>query len=585
MSDTDAPTTFALRQRPDASVRLANRWAAWRAGLGGPARGFISQPEPRFIGSEARGRQLMAGNLTVGGVLMQLGEQGPWDAPCPNNNFTDALHGFAWLDDLAGVGDIRARKLAQAWLADWLRRHGRGRGAGWTPDLTGRRQMRWIAHALFLMSGQDNHDSKMFYRAMARQTAFLAARWTATSRGLPRFEALAGLIYSACSLTGMEMHLAPALRALAQECARDIDASGGIVTRNPEELLAVFSLLTWTAAVMAETGKRPDPAVETAIMRIAPTLRSLRHADGSLARFHGGGPGAEGHLDRTLQQSGVRPSRVAGLAMGYARLQGGRVSVIVDAAPPMMGPSSRYAHASALAFEMTSGNRPVIVNCGSGIGFGADWQRAGRASVSHSTLSIDGYSSARLGKRAAHQDGARQPLVDGPRQVVLQEQESGAARALALSHDGYRDTHGLLHLRSLSLEADGRLLQGEDGLAAMTAADRDRLDRVMARRGPGLGVPYAVRFHLHPDVTARIDMGGQAVSLSLRGGETWVFRHGGEGKMMLQPSVYLEQGRLKPRATKQIVLFARLTDYGSAVSWTLAKPADAPYAQRDHDAP
>ena len=135
----------------------------------------------------------------------------------------------------------------------------------------------------------------------------------------------------------------------------------------------------------------------------------------------------------------------------------------------------------------------------------------------------------------------------------MQESDSGAARAMAFSHDGYRRTHGLIHLRSLSLEADGRLLRGEDGLAAITGADRDTLDRVMARL-PMEGIPYTVRFHLHPDVEAETDLGGAAVSLTLRGGEVWVFRHGGEASLSVENSVYLESGRLKPRATKQIVL-------------------------------
>jgi uncharacterized heparinase superfamily protein len=94
------------------------------------------------------------------------------------------------------------------------------------------------------------------------------------------------------------------------------------------------------------------------------------------------------------------------------------------------------------------------------------------------------------------------------------------------------------------------------------------------------GIPFTLRFHLHPDVEAELDLGGAAVSLTLRGGEVWVFRHGQEANLTLEKSVYLESGRLKPRATKQIVLSSRVTDYGSAVSWSLAKPTDAPRAPR-----
>ena len=64
----------------------------------------------------------------------------------------------------------------------------------------------------------------------------------------------------------------------------------------------------------------------------------------------------------------------------------------------------------------------------------------------------------------------------------------------------------------------------------------------MERRG------FAIRFHLHPDVDATLDMGGTAVSMALRSGEIWVFRHDGAAELALEASVYLEKGRLKPRA-------------------------------------
>ena len=518
-------------------MRRADRWAAWRAGFGPRISGFVSQPEPRFSGVAARGRQLMAGNLRLGGAFVELGGRLPWDIPAPTEGFQDSLHSFEWLDDLAAVADAPARKQAQAWLAEWLLRYGRGKGSGWTPDLTGRRQIRWITHALFLMSGQPPAETKAFYRCLARQTALLSARWRQTSQGLPRFEALTGLIYSGCALTGMEGQLRPALRALAQECAVEVDASGGIVTRNPEELLEVFTLLTWTASILKDTGKEPDPAVNTAILRIAPTLRSLRHSDGGLVRMHGGGRGAPGRLDQALVQSGARPARVKGLAMGFARLGGRGVSLIIDAAPPMIGPRSHNTHGSTLAFELTSGRRPVIVSCGAGTRFGPDWRRAGRATASHSTLSIEGYSSSRLGPGAIMERPERQDMVDGPSGVDRQESQMETAEGIVLSHDGWQRTHGLIHLRSLTLEQDGGLLRGEDGLAAMTERDRIKLDTLLSRLPSDRGLRYQLRFHLHPDVQAEVDMGGTAVSIQVDGEETWVFRHTSAAELTLQKVV------------------------------------------------
>ncbi len=536
-------------------------------------RGFRWQPEPRFPGSSLRGQQLLAGNFRVGGALLEAPDTSPWDLTPPNDAFEAALHGFAWLDDLAAVPEGAGRSTAQAWLADWISRYGRGQGPGWSPDLTGRRQIRWISHALLLMNGQDTPQTHAFHAALGRQATFLDRRWHDASPGLSRFEALTGAIYSACALIGMETRLDPALRGLARECIHSIDAQGGIVTRNPEHLLEVFVHLTWISQIMAETGKPPDPSVDTAILRIAPTLRAMRHADGSLPRAHGGGRGAPGRLIGALVQSGVRPARMKGLAMGFARMAAGRVTVLADAAPPMIGPGSTGAHAGTLSFEMTSANHPLIVNAGSGAAFGPEWRRAGRATVSHSTVSLEGYSSSRFAYKASNIPPERQGFAEGPTDVSVQVSEITGGEGLILSHDGWRRTHGLVHLRSLTLEDQGNLLRGEDGLAALDPNDRDRFMSINRILPSDVGLRFAARFHLHPDVAVELDMGGNAISLTLPTKEVWVFRHCGEGTLTLRPSVYFDAGRLSPRATKQIVLSSRVRGYGAAVSWSIARPS------------
>ena len=541
------------------------------------ATGFTSQPEPRTIGSFARGRQLVAGNFQFAGYLITDSKAALWDIEMPSAKFCEEVHGFQWLDDLAAVGDGPARSAAQDWVFEWIARFGQGHGAGWTPDLTGRRLIRWINHALFLLQGQEGDASKVYFQSLAHQTIFLSKRWKVASAGLPRFEALTGLIYAGLALSGMDEHVKPAVKALARECREQIDAEGGIPTRNPEELLEVFTLLIWAASALSEAGWIAGREHLAAIERIAPTLRALRHSDGGLARFHGGGRGIKGRLDHALTSSGVRTTGGTSLQMGYARLKAGRSSVIVDASRPPQGANSYHGHASTLAFELTSGRRPLVVNCGSGVSFGEDWQRAGRATPSHSVLGIEGFSSSRLGFGDA---GPQESLLHTPKAVDVKQSFDKAGASFQAGHDGYEASHGLIHMRRLDQSADGRTLAGEDTLMAITDADKRLFDRAMDAVQLQ-GIAYTVRFHLHPDVDAVLDMGGAAVSLALKSGEIWVFRHGGEAQLSLEPSVYLEINRLKPRATKQIVLSSRALEYASRVTWTLAKAHDTPDSLRD----
>ena len=552
--------------------RLADRLAVLAARRARPAGGFVSQPEPRSIGLYTRGKQLVLGNILLAGHLAEAPGVPLWDIVVPEG-FVAEAQGFGWLDDLAALGTKEAVARAQDWTWDWIDRYGRGKGPGWTPDLTGRRIIRWVHHATILMQARDKAQSASFYAALSRQATYLSKRWRSAAEGLPRFEALTGLVYAGISLIGMEALVAPAAQALAAACEADIDSEGGIPTRNPEELLEVLTLLTWSASAMSEANLSVPPALSAAISRIAPALRGLRHADGELARFHGGDKGAEGRLDQALALAGVRAGASPVLAMGYARLYGGRTSVIVDAWAPPAGPAARTAHASTTAFELCSGRRALVVNCGSGATFGPDWQRAARATASHSVLGMDGVSSSRL--------GARGEALEHQAQVTASRLTVGTEGTdLYLAHDGWLGSHGLIASRSLTLAHDGRRLSGVDALTAMTAEARRRFEDVMTTTAMS-GAGFAIRFHLHPEVDATLDMGGAAVSMALRSGEIWIFRFSGPAELGLEASAYLETGRLNPRPCTQIVLRAQARGFETRVGWTLAKAKDTPLAIRD----
>jgi uncharacterized heparinase superfamily protein len=448
--------------------------------------------------------------------------------------------------------------------------------------LTGRRIIRWINHAPFLLSGKNPTESARFYRLLSAQVVFLTHRWRLADPGLPRFESLTGLIYAGLALQGMADQIGPAEKQLAAECAREILPDGGIVTRNPEELLAVFTHLIWAEQALSEAAREVPKALSDAIARIAPTLRALRHADGGLARFHGGGRGPEGRLDQSLAAAGVKSEGFAGPAhaMGFARLSGGRSSVIVDVASPPDGAAGRFSHASTAAFELTSGRRPLIVSCGSGRQFGMDWWRAGRATASHSSLSVEGSSSSRMRADARGTKPAAETMGDLAQVSQLKQAGLADGLHLSLTQNGWSKSHGLTHARELWLTSDGRKLAGLDRMMSQTKEETARLAEVLSDHWIE-GIGLSIRFHLHPDVDAALDMGGTAVSLALKSGEVWVFRHDGRATLSLEPSIYLEKARLRPRSAQQIVLSCRAREEETRIGWTLAKAQDTPLAIRD----
>jgi len=79
--------------------------------------------------------------------------------------------------------------------------------------------------------------------------------------------------------------------------------------------------------------------------------------------------------------------------------------------------------------------------------------------------------------------------------------------------------------------------------------------------------PFALRFHLHPDVTANPQQGGEAVLLRLRSGSGWRLRAEG-GRMSIEDSVYL--GGTGPRRSEQVVITG-YSDGPQQVKWAISK--------------
>jgi uncharacterized heparinase superfamily protein len=585
---------MTTRRMPDflgsaAALRLSRGMDRLHARLAGRAAvggGLSGRLEPSGVGAPALGRALVEGSFRLAGHAVRTRGRSIWDVAPPLAELADegwrgpdpafeaARHGFDWLPDLAALGTEEARALAQGWMLGWVERHGRGAGPGWTAAIAGRRVSAWIDHADFALGPEAAEPAAL--RALGRQAAFLRRRWRAAPPGRGRIDAAAGLLRAALVLDA----LAPAADAAAQglaEAAGWIDAAGAVPSRSPEELAAALARLAAAAAALRDARRPVPPGLCEAMARGSATLRALRHADGGLARFHGGGAGAPGLADRALLDGRTRPAPRP-LAMGFARLKAGRTTVIVDAAPPPLGPGSEEAHASTLALEVTSGRRPIVVSCGPGGAFGPAWRRAGRATASHSTLDLDGISSSRVVPGGA----ADALLVEGPVEVRRERHVGADGLSLKVSHDGWRATHGLTHARELDLAPEGGVLRGEDTLAALTDADVARLDAELARRAAEgvAGLLWRLRFHLHPGVEARMMRGG-VVSLALASGEGWRFEHDGAAEFGLEPSVHLEPRRGRPVRIDQIVLSARSTGPVARVRWSLSRETGA--GARDHE--
>ena len=516
-----------------------------------PTRRFTFEPEPYSIGLPERGKHISNGFFLFEGHLVEAQNTSIWDIKCPNADFEKELHGFGWLDHLAADGSAKARNLAKQWFWEWIERFGGGLGPGWCPQLTGRRIIRVINHSQILLFNESVKKQKIYFKILGHQANFLSRRAKAEKSGLKRLEALTGLIFCASVLKGKEHFLKSNMKKLNRESMRCINKNGDVSSRNPEELMHIFIMLSWAARAIIEVKRKPLKNHLLAIELIAPNLRALRLGNGGLVHFHGGGRGMPGRLDQALSEISNRlPARIGG-AMGYHRISNNGTILIMDVGAQIKKNEPSF---SALAFELSIGHEELIVNTGPGMLFGNNWLDASRTLYAHSGVCIDETT----------------PSV-GRTDVVpkAERKESADVVELNSSHDGFALSHGVLHYRKIEMNRKGSIISGRDTILADGVSHCGIFDGWLKRKNAKF-MPFNARFHISPDVNLEFGIHDTVVSMTTPKGDVWILRSK-NAKISIQQSAYMQYGRLNPRAAKQVVVSGSAVDYQGVIEWTLSR--------------
>ena len=490
-------------------------------------------------GDPGRGARLLRGELEIGGAARAL-RPGTWGEAAASPIVDTAAHSFTWLRDLRALGTDAARLRARALVSEWVASPP-GEPVAHRPDVVGARITAWLGHYDFFAATADDAFRQKLMGRLVSDARSLSAALPAEEMDARALTALKGLIAAAVALPEHAGFLTRALRFLPQEITRQILPDGCHVERSPAAQLAALQDLTEIRALLQGAQATPPAALTSAIDRMAPALRVMRHGDGGLALFNGSKEESSSLIDIALTQAGRGGRGPSSLKDGgFQRLQAGRSVVLVDCGPPPPAGVDRLAHAGTLSMELSVGRERLIVNCGAFPAGSGQWRDATRATAAHSTLVIADVNSSEL-----KPDGlGRRPSV-----VEAQRQEANGAHWLEASHDGWKKLFGAVHRRRLYVAESGEDVRGEDAVEAPNPQ------------------PFTLRFHLHPDVNASLQQDGEAVLLRLRSGGGWRLRADG-ARMSLEESIYL--GGHEPRRSEQVVLTG-YADGPQQVKWAISK--------------
>ena len=496
---------------------------------------------------------LLKGRFRFAGEVLDVKEGSVFDTAPPSRAWAEGLHGFAWLAALSAAGGEAARVLATNLIAQWLKRHARYSEPAWAPEVTAQRLINLFAHGRFVLANSDVLWRSKLYVSLREQSRLLARTAPEAPDGLPRLEAAAAHALSGACLNDSPKRLASGLEQLEREIARQLLPDGGHASRSPETLFHAYRHLVMVMDALAAIDQPVPAALRSAHDRMAPMLRFFRLGDGRLALFNGGGEGDAKMIEALLARDEVR-GQPFGFAphSGYHRLAAGRSLVVMDCGKPPAGAFSTEAHAGCLSFEISAGPQRLIVNCGASRQ--PKWETALRATAAHSTVTLADTSTAKVLQPGLARSLLGPRLLDGVTTTQTARRETSNGWVVEASHDGYLAPFGILHQRRLTLSPNGTALTGGDWLTPRASGKR-----------PRGGIPFAARFHVHPDVRISPSQGG-GVLLKLPSGEGWRFQVAG-GALSIEESVYL--GGDTARRTEQLVIGGAVKDDTVELGWLL----------------
>lgn len=502
-------------------------------------------------------RDYYQGRFTFAGRTIETTGESPFAIDPPSAAWQSELHSFRWIRHMADAASDLSAAQARALIDDWIALHGRRlRDPAYDVPVVSSRITAWIQHAAFFLQNAEHAFYRRFMTSLARQVRFL----NATLRGYPdsieHLQAAIALAVAALALPGAEGRNQRAVNLLEQQLKRQVLADGAHASRNATHLPELLADLLPLAQCYVAASKPVPAELVRSIDRMFPRLRAMRHADGHLAHFHGAGFSKMDLMARVLRldKSAGRSGSHA-VQSGFYRLESAGTVVVADIGTVPRGIDGAGCHASALAFEMSSGRHRIIVNLGTDRLQRDEYESIARATAAHSTLSIGNQSSARFKRFGGGSQRQSLRCIAGPGFIDVAEWTSNGMTGFQARHDGYVPAFGLVHERGIVLDPAGGRIDGYDRLEPM-----------------GTIVPPSanatVRFHLHPAVRASLAQEQRGIVLETDSAEQWLFRVNG-APFTLEESLYLA-AVAGPVPTRQIVVTMGFPDI-DRISWRLER--------------
>ena len=510
------------------------------------------------IGNIEIGQNLLKKINLFGNVVVDVKTDNPWRILPFSDEVQVGIDGFSWLNDLAIINNQSSREIARSWIESFPINR-----LNINIQSSSTRLASLVRNFSYLEIVCDEIQIKKINKILKNDYLFLTFHKNLSFNIVGRLAICHSLVLCDCASDFSEKKKKRIIRHMIKLLIiyKNLVKSGQM--RNPEELSIVFFYLLETIEIEKNIEYQQTSIEEKKLREISyslgSSLRYLQFGNGSLVSAQGGCLGDYNKYVRLLGE--IKKHKVGDEVsrLGFKRLNGARLLMIIDATPPLYGKRDGVAHASFSSFELYYGANPIFVNCGCGSRFGYQYRKYCQSSKAHNVLLFNEKSQCSFGKKPFSRNNSYYYIKDGPRHTEVNSENSITEKIVELSHDAYKKDYGVSINRKLSMDLVKNCVTGNDAVISEGDTKKDLN-----------GASFSVYFHIHPSIGCTKKRSG--VLLEIPGDKKMFFSYKG-GRLRHEKSTYIGNFFV-PQEITRLVIEKNVEQSDSKIYWKIEEFID-----------
>ena len=423
-----------------------------------------------------------------------------WDSKNVKSKVFRRLNNFYWFFSL----DLKSsKKNTQKIISSWVKKNFKYDSKSWEFDLTSKRIIAWLSNLSLTIDEGDKNYQNQFNGMIQKQTNHLINEIDKSKTIENKIIGCAAIILVGLCYKNGKNYLSYGLNLLKKISKSSFDNYGFPKSRNIKQLILYLKYFILIREWFRESQIDVPDEINENIYHLGQGYAFIWQNIRFDILMNGNNLSNNTEFDHYLKRFGYKFKNESKEFGGYAILYNKKISIVMDVGSSPTSKHSLNYQSGALSFEISSGGKKLISNCGYYSNKNLKLTELSKSTAAQSTLIIDDNSSCGY-KRVNDKNYFVNNDLKILKKNIVFEKNYWKINAV---HDGYQKKYDLLHERVIEFYPEQFKFIGTDKIL---------------NKKTNFNIKFEVRFHLEPSIKLMKTQDNKTILIELED-EGWKF--------------------------------------------------------------